>query len=291
MDPPPEYVFEVSEAGIAWARTAEPADLQWRPLDDGVLHVTPLHNNVQRTDTFARAVDSIAPQNGSKKPRRAALILPDYCARVTVLDFDTFPTDPAEQLALARFRVKRAVPFDIDSALVACYPQQRPGEKRYDVTVAVISMEVAAHYEAPFRAAGFHCGFVTLSALAALPLRSPEHENASPSVVAKVSGKVIALSLLDGATMRMFRCVETEQASEQEFYEVLAPTFAFAEDELSAAPQVLRLCGIPHIAAETRQRWSDELRLPVCDVRSRFGAVTARNAGVLGYLESMEANG
>jgi hypothetical protein len=35
---------------------------------------------------------------------RAAVILPDYCARVAVLDFDAFPDDPEEQQALVRFR-------------------------------------------------------------------------------------------------------------------------------------------------------------------------------------------
>ena len=40
-----------------------------------------------------------------KKRREAALILPDYCARVAVLDFDSFPADPKEQLSLVRFRL------------------------------------------------------------------------------------------------------------------------------------------------------------------------------------------
>jgi type IV pilus assembly protein PilM len=245
---------------------------------------------VLQPDAFARTIQSLAPQSGSRKTRRAALILPDYCARVVVMDFDTFPTDPQEQLALARFRVKRAVPFDIDSALVACFPQQRPNEKRFDVAVAVVNLEVAAHYEAPFRAAGFHCGVVTLSALSALSLQSADYEAASPSVVAKVAGRVLALSLLDGARLRMFRCVALPSADEQEFFDVLAPTFAFAEDELKASPQVLKLCGMSNLAQHTRQHWSEELGLPLCDVRSRHGAVSARNAGLLGYLESVERN-
>lgn len=290
VDPPPEFVFEITGEGVTWARPAQPAAVHWRPLEPGVLDVTPLRDNVLEPGKFADAVRSIAPQNGSKKLRRAALILPDFCARVAVLDFDTFPSNPQEQIALARFRVKRAVPFDIDSAVVACYPQQRPGEKKYDVAVAVVNMEVAAHYEAPFRAAGFHCGFVTLSALAALPLHgAQEFEHSSPSVVAKATGRVLALSLLEGTTLRMFRCVELPEANEQEIFDVLAPTFAFAEDELKARPQVLRLCGFPNLTEATRRHWAEELGLPLCDVRSRLGAINANNAGLFGYLESVEA--
>ena len=45
-----------------------------------------------------------------RKRRDVALILPDYCTRIAVLDFDNFPSDPKEQVSLVRFRLKeRAV--------------------------------------------------------------------------------------------------------------------------------------------------------------------------------------
>jgi len=40
------------------------------------------------------------------KRRGAAVILPDYAARVTVLDFDSLPSIEDEQLSLVRFRVQ-----------------------------------------------------------------------------------------------------------------------------------------------------------------------------------------
>ncbi len=291
MDPPPEFVFEVSEAGIAWARTAEPATLHWAPLPEGCISVSPLEDNVKEPRVFEAAVRALVPEgSGGKRP--AALLLPDFCARVTVLDFDTFPADAVEQLQLVRFRVKRVVPFDIDNAVVACYPQQRAGggKKKTDVVVAVINREVISHFEAPFRAAGFQCGVVTLSALPALSLRCGEgHEEASPSVVAKMSGSVMSLSLLEGTALRMLRCIQLHETSEQEAADVLATTFAYAEDELGARPQVLRLCGIPPEAGDLRRRWSEEFGLAVTGMQSRFGTPGAFNAGLLGYLETVEA--
>ena len=62
-------------------------------------------------------------RNGAKKRRPAAVILPDYAARVSVLDFDSFPSSPEEQLSLVRFRVKKTIPFDIDSAAVSYWVQ------------------------------------------------------------------------------------------------------------------------------------------------------------------------
>ena len=289
-DPPPEYVFEVSEAGLAWARTADPAAVGWRALPAGAVEASPLKDNVLSPGQFSEAVESVAPRNGQRGLRRAALILPDFAARVVVLDFDTFPGDAQEQVALARFRVKRAVPFDIDAAVVACSAQPRPGTKKVDVTVGVIKSEVAAHYEAPFRAAGYHCGFVTVSALQALTLRPEEEPPAgAPVIQAKLSGRVLAVTLLDGASVRMIRCVELPSLEERELYDILIPTMAFAEDELQSRPGALLLCGFPTATAQDLAGMERELGLPVMPVRSRLGAVNANNAGLLGYLEAVEA--
>jgi type IV pilus assembly protein PilM len=286
-EPPPDYVFELSEAGIAWARPADSA-LHFAPLEAGTLEVTPLADNIKEPGRLTSALRGIATDASPARRKRAALLLPDYAARVAVLDFDTFPSNPEEQKQLARFRAKRAVPFDIDSAMVACYAQPRhDGSKRVDVVVTVINMEVAAHYEAPFRAAGLHCGVITVSALAALALApASEPLEASPSIVAKFSGRVLALSLLDGVTLRMFRCLELSGDTLEEAADVMATTFAYAEDELGARPRVVRVCGLERTAGELRERWADELGVPVTGLTSRFGTPAARDAGLAGYLET-----
>jgi type IV pilus assembly protein PilM len=286
-DPPPEFVFEVSEGGISWTQTADPSNVRWSPLPEGTLNVNPLADNVLDPAAFQQAVRNLMPL--SQKLRRAALILPDFAARIAVVEFDTFPENPDEQTALVRFRIKRSVPFDVDSAAIAFHVQNRPNSRKIDVTVAALPHEIASKYEAPFRAAGFHCGFVTISALAALALPAgPQFEGLSPSLMAKLSGRVVSLSLFEGALIRMFRCLELPAVDERELEDVLAPTFAFAEDELGARPKVLRLCGFPRLNAATLSRWSQEMDTPVVEVRSRFGSPGPANAGLHGYLESLE---
>jgi len=284
MDPPPEFVFEISREGLAWARTSEPARLEWIPLPEGAIDVGPISDNVKRPDELARAIRSVAPPLPNRR-RRAALLLPDYAARVAVLDFDTFPGDPAEQVQLARFRIKRIVPFDIENAVVACHPSPRPGEKKVDVTVAAVNLEIATHYEAPFRAAGYHCGFVTISALAALPLAA----GASGSVIfAKRSGAALAVSLIKQNHLRMFRCVELPSPGHDAVIDILAPTFAFAEDEFGERPRLLSLSGFERLDPADSLRWSQELGVPVEPVRSRFGLPGPANTGIHGYLETLE---
>src|SRR5581483_8274420 len=94
QDPPPTHAFELSEEGLAFAPVGEPARAQFARFEPGVLVVSPVHDNVQQPQTVVEHIQALAPGNGRK--RRAALIVPDYCARVAVLDFDTFPSNPEE---------------------------------------------------------------------------------------------------------------------------------------------------------------------------------------------------
>src|ERR1700704_869984 len=129
-DPAPAYAIELSEAGISIADVAKAPQTEFKPLTPGTISVSPLRDNILMPDELAVSVRSIAPTNGKRKD--TALILPDYCARVAVLDFDSFPSDSKEQLALVRFRLKKSVPFDVESAAVG-YWAQTAGEGKLDV--------------------------------------------------------------------------------------------------------------------------------------------------------------
>src|ERR1017187_9799035 len=169
QEPPPSMAFEISEAGISVARLAAETELDFHPLKPGVLAITPLKDNVVMPDELSIAVRELAPQNGNRKRRDVALILPDYSSRIAVLDFDNFPSDTKEQLSLIRFRIKKSVPFDVEAAAISYFVQPAEG-KKFDVVVVVAPLEVISRYEAPFRSAGMNPGLVTTSSLAALNL-------------------------------------------------------------------------------------------------------------------------
>jgi len=285
QDPPPEFVFELSESGIAFARGVETG---FEPLEPGVLVPSPVEDNLPHSDRAAAALSHILPHGsqsgggkaGAKaktKPKRAALILPDHAARVSVLDFDSFPSHTAEQLALVRFRVKKTVPFDVDSAAVSYFAQPVEGSKRHEVVAVTVALEVLARYEALFRNAGFHPGEITTSALAALNLYSQPASGAGAGVLAKLAGRILTVMVISAGRLRLFRCVELSEASDGEIRGVLQPTLAYAEDELGARVERLTVCGFSESPLET---------LPAEPLRSIRGtAVGPHNAGLLGYLE------
>jgi type IV pilus assembly protein PilM len=214
-----------------------------------------------------------------------ALILPDYCTRMAVLDFDNFPSDPKEQSSLVRFRMKRSVPFDVDSAALAYFAQSGPG-KKVDVVVTVAPLEIVARYEAPFRTAGLNPGLVTTSSLAALEL-APEH---GLSVFAKLTGRVLSVLVRQGASLKLARCLEMPSASLDDVAGVLAPTFVYIEDNLGGRAERLILCGFGAQAEEAQRRFHEELGVEVEPLRSPLGTPGENNAGLLGYLRSIAKN-
>jgi type IV pilus assembly protein PilM len=282
-DPPPTHAFELSEDGIAFARVNEPKQSNFVPFDPGVLLVSPVHDNIQQPQAMLERIQAIAPPNGHRR-RRAALILPDYSARIAVLDFDAFPTDPVEQLALLRFRLKKSVPFDVDSAIVShvAQPRRKDGAKM-EVLAAVMAAEIVGRYEAPFRAAGFHPGLVTTSSLAALNLVPQEQI----TMLVKRNGRILSVLVMDGSTMKLARSVEMDDGRLEEVESVLHPTVAYIEDELKAKPQRIWLCGFGAESPEYVERWKAEWGVSVESLRARYGTPNTNNAGLLGYLESV----
>jgi type IV pilus assembly protein PilM len=269
-DPPPSHLFELSEAGVAFACDGVAG---FQPFEPGTLLVSPTEDNIVKPEAVAQMIQRIAPPNGAKKRRPAAVILPDYAARVTVLDFDSFPSAADEQLSLVRFRVKKTIPFDIESAAVSYFVQPVSANKRIEVIAVTVALEVIARYEALFRSAGFHPGVVTTSTLAALNL----YQGDGVAVLAKLSGNALTVTVISGNTIKLFRCVNVENATEEEILSILHPTFAYVEDELGSPARKLLLCGFPSVPGG--------LNCEMDVLRSPLGAPGAFNAGLLGYMD------
>lgn len=283
-EPPPEFVFEFSETGIAWAHRAKTQSTGFQPLDPGVLSISPVRDNVLLPDKLQDTMLQLVPVAANKRRRTAAIILPDFCGRVAVLDFDTFPSDPQDQAALVRFRVKKSVPFDLESANISFHVQPHPGGgKKRDVLVAVVAQDILARYEAPVRMAGLQPGMVTLSMLTALNVL----ESNSLDVVAKISGRTLTVVVAENQALRMFRCVELEAVDTGTMMDILFPTFAYVEDDRKRKPERLLMCGFGAMGENLAMTLGAELDTRVEHLRTAYGTPGPWNAGLLGYLQGI----
>lgn len=289
-DPPPEFVFEVAADGIACSRTRAPADLQHVSLPPGVIAPSPVKENILDPVAFAAAVRKLTPPGvgrgtGGRGGRRAALILPDNCVRIAVLDFDALPEKEEERRPLINFRLRKSVPFDIDQAALS-YIQQA-GRK---VIVALAPSEIVAHYELPFRAAGLHPGLVTVSSLAILDLLPV---TGSLVLAHRSPGALTVIALADGV-VTIARSLEIGDVAADadefgadsindplnEIIAALYPTLAYIEDHDGARPERLFITGFGDETNSSAIRLSVELTIPVEPIHETY-------PGLAGYMASV----
>ena len=283
QDPPPDLAVEISEAGLAAARLGARTELGFAALKPGALVVSTVQENLLDENEFARAVRSLIEAGSGRKRRDVTLILPDYCARIAVLDFDSFPGDAKEQASLIRFRLKRSVPFDAESAALSYWPEPRVAGKKVDVLVAMAPLEVVSRYEAPFRAAGMNPGLMIPSSLAAIELVP----DGGLSVLAKLTGRVLTVVARQAGVPKLVRCLELPAPDVDEVSAVLAPTFVYLEDNLGGKAETLYLCGFGAETDAAARRFAEELGVAAEPVRSPLGVPGEANAGLLGYLRSI----
>jgi type IV pilus assembly protein PilM len=279
-DPPPEFAFEISASGIAMSRTRGPAAVQFASLADGVLVPSPIKENILDVAAFTAAVRKLVPPGGR---RTAALILPDNAMRLTVLEFENLPEKEEERIALVRFRLKKTVPFDVESAAVSCFVQS--GNK---VVVAVAPAEIIAQYEAPFRAAGLSPGIVMPGALTLLELLPATgsylvaHQNSGALAVLVVSKGVLTLSRSLELNSELQNQDDAGNASDplDEIVSDLYATSVYVEDQAGSRPDRLYLAGFGAESKLFLARLSSELDIKVDVVLEEY-------PGLAGYLHSV----
>lgn len=284
-EPAPAQVFELSESGLAFGRRNAKTgpDLGFSPFPSPVLHISPVKENVLNPELLSSHVAELEGGSTGKRRRELALILPDYCTRIAILDFDSFPKEPVEQQALVRFRMKKTVPFDMDAAAVSFQARKGSG-KSTEVLVAAAAAEIVSKYEAPFRVAGYVPGFVTTSMLAALDLLPKE----GLQVCTKIDGQTMTVAVCQGRQPKLVRCMELESFEADEVMGVLYPTFAYAEDELKQRPGRMFMCGFHRLDPAVFESCQAEMGLKFEPLSSRWCEADEYNAGLLGWLQAQE---
>jgi len=290
-EPLPRLVFEISEAGVTLARLGSksrlPEDLVFRPLAAGAVESSPVKENIHDPDEVDRALDQALKQagNGRKKQKDVALLLPDNCARIAVLDFENLPGDGAERASLIRWRLKKAVPFDVETAAIS-YQVQKPSRdregasgKQLSVLVAVSPAEVIRQYEAAIRRLGLVPGYVSISVTAALNLLT-EH---GVTMLAKLAGRTLSLVVVNEGQVRLVRTLEAGLDPEAVAAD-LYPTFVYVADNFGAPVSRLALAGFGASLAQAMDVFRRELGCETAPLQGPQGPVDAHNAGIWGFL-------
>ena len=118
--------------------------------------------NVKEPATAAAALDRALDRLG-RRPRRAALVVPDAVAKVSIVRFDEVPERAHDLDELVRWQVRKTAPFRIEDAQVAYTAGVADAGTAADFVVALTRRSIVEEYEEICRAAGVHAGLVDLS--------------------------------------------------------------------------------------------------------------------------------
>lgn len=273
-DPPPEQFFEIAEYSLAWASPRDPAQHRQEKLAERGLTASPSAPNVLKPEMYR----DVLPVG---KRGTAALAIPDYAARMAILDFEQFPENETEALALLRFRLRKSVPFHIEEAQVS-YSVQLHEPQRTEVLAVAIARPILEEYERILVDAGYRVGLVTPSTMAAIPLCKSEQKGIT--LFAKSTGSTLAMLLLEGGRVRLVRSLDLT-SEDDGFRPALQQTLAFAEDQLAEPVRRIVLAGFGEETNDLGHRIERDFGIHCEPLRSRFGVASRENAGVLGMLE------
>lgn len=137
-------------------------------LPEGVVQPSLTEPNVLDAAALRSALRSALERAGASAATRACLVLPDTAARVALLPAaDLSGKRAAEAEDIARFKLRKALPFDVREARLAM-PAGSSGTLTGQVPVVAMARAVLEQYEAELTTLGLQVGLVELSGLVCL---------------------------------------------------------------------------------------------------------------------------
>lgn len=164
-------------------------------LPPGVLALSMTQPNIADGPAFARALAAVLERAGALKEGAVGLVLPDPVARIALLAAGEIGSRRDSQ-ELARFRLRKALPFDVRDARIALLPPR--GAPGGQVLVGAIYGPVLRGYEEALAGLGLETGLVEVAGLALTAALGPDGEAGDRLLVNWDEGYVSLLLTRDG---------------------------------------------------------------------------------------------
>jgi len=216
-------------AGVDRKRTR----IQGRGLAD-----LPQGADIQRPDTLRNVVEGCF-REASFKGSDIAVVVPDDAARIAFITAETLPKTLEEQQTFLRWKLKKSVPFDVDTAQIAFRVLRSKKQTGHDIVVALSPRNIIEGYEALMEEFGIQAGFVVPSTLAVLSLLDPPEGD---TLFVKIAPDCVTTTVFQNKQMTFYRRI-----AEMGLYESVYPTVLYYQDKLGGtAFNQMVVCGINH---------------------------------------------
>jgi Tfp pilus assembly PilM family ATPase len=256
--PPPAVAFEVAAARVTASALGQHGGGRIvtayanEPLPAGAvepaLNAPNVHDRAALAGAIRRALQAVAPRT-----RRAAVVLPDSVAKVSLLRFEKVPAKPQDLDQLIRWQVRKAAPFRIEDAQVAWQPgvALAGGGREYVVTVA--RRDVVESYERACEDAGVHAGIVDIASFNHINAVLAAGEVPGDWLLVHVAPDYATLAVVRSGDIVSFRNRAT--AGEADLADLVHQTAMYHEDRLGGGGfgRVI-LAGAAALGAEQAER-------------------------------------
>jgi hypothetical protein len=171
------------------------------------------------------------------KGSEIAVVVPDEIARISFLTAEKPSKNAEEQRSFIRWKLKKSVPFDVDTAQIAYrILGPHPGGSGVNILVALTPTALIQEYETLFDELDVQAGIVIPSTLALLNLFDPPQ------------GDVLFVKKTDdGVTTTIFQKQRVQfyrRVSQVTLYDAVYPTLLYYQDKLGGqAFERLYACG------------------------------------------------
>lgn len=198
--------------------------------------------NIPDVGVVADALRRVLDRAGLRSVRRAALVVPDSIARVTLLPFETLPARPADLDQLVRWQLRKATPFPIEEAQISHFPVHREGAAA-TVAAVVARRDVVEQYEAVASAAGLHAGLVDLASFNVMnAVIGAGAAAAEDWLVVCLAAEATTLAILRGTDLMFYR--HRTAVDEEPLSALVHQTAMYHEDRLGGSKfSRVWLCG------------------------------------------------
>jgi type IV pilus assembly protein PilM len=242
-----------------------------------------LERNIIDHGRVSEFLKELMREAGCKGPE-IGVVIPDDSARISFVTTETLSGSEEERTAFIRWKLKKTVPFEIDTAQIAynIMGTRTTGEDRgIDLLVTLSPRSVIEEYESLMDELGYEAGFVIPSSLAALNLFAVP---AGDVLFLKIAPGCIATTIFRNGQAEFYRKV-----AETPLFDAIYPTLMYYQDKLNGSGLIgVTVCGYDMDLGAELSELQDRLHVPVQKLGPR--AVDDIFKPVLGAVDVVWAN-
>lgn len=209
------FVRLTKDKARSWLLTSfDQVDLPEDLLESDVFRV-----QITSQDRY-RALIAGAMQKEGIKTDRISLVLPDHMARVALLPFEELPRTRREVTEMVRWKMKKAVPFKVEEAVVDYETYPGEGGRGFTLLAVLMPSAIVEAHESVFVKQGIRPGLVDLSTFSLVHMYRGIMEKEVPAggdfLLLNATGSFFTLMIFRDGVPIFYRCKSFTYGGDQD---------------------------------------------------------------------------